>query len=113
MQHGLWDVSLRNGADGSLEVFVLGFLNSQNYFAAEPRPIPIGDWFHLEFFLRRAADASGEMALYQDGELLVEASGLVTDDTDWGQWFVGNIANALTPPDSTVYVDDITIGTSR
>ncbi len=47
------------------------------------------------------------------GQLLVEATGLQTDDTDWGQWFVGNIANALTPPDSTVYVDDITIGTSR
>jgi hypothetical protein len=112
-QHGLWDVSLRNGSDGSLEVFVFDFLNSQDRLAPVPRPIPIGAWFHLEFYLRRAADQSGEIALYQDGELVVQASGILTDDTSWGQWFVGNIANALTPADSTVYVDDITIGTSR
>jgi hypothetical protein len=112
-QHGLWDVSLRNGSDGSLEVFVYAFLHNQDRFAPQARTIPIGAWFHLEFYLRRAADASGEIALYQDGELVVEATGLVTDDTNSGQWFVGNIANALIPPDSTVYVDDITIGTSR
>jgi hypothetical protein len=111
--HGLWDVSLRNGSDGSLEVFVFDFLRMQDRLAAEPRPIPIGAWFHLEFYFRRAADETGAIALYQDGELLVEASDLVTDDTEWGQWFVGNIANALSPAESTVYVDDITIGTSR
>ena len=33
----------------------------------------------------------------------------MTDDSRWGQWFVGNYATALSPPSSTVYVDDVTI----
>jgi hypothetical protein len=112
-QHGLWDVSLRNGAGGRLEVYVYDFLRGVNRIAAEPRPIPIGAWFHLEFYFLRAADATGAIALYQDGELIVEASGIITDDSNFGQWYVGNIANALFPTTSTVYVDDITIETSR
>ena len=44
---------------------------------------------------------------------VLELTGLVTDDSAWGQWYVGNIANALSPSESTVYVDDITIGTTR
>jgi hypothetical protein len=112
-QHGLWDVSLRNGTDGNLEAYVYDFLRGTNLFGADPPPVPIGAWFHLEFYLRRAADDTGEIALYQDGELVVEATGLVTDDSNWGQWYVGNIANSLSPSQSTLYVDDITLGTSR
>jgi hypothetical protein len=112
-QHGLWDVSLRNGSDGNLEAYVYDFLHGTNHFGVDPPPVPIGAWFHLEFYLRRAADETGAIALYQDGQLVVEATGLVTDDSDWGQWYVGNIANALSPPQSTLYVDDVTLGTSR
>ena len=39
--------------------------------------------------------------------------GLVTDNTDFGQWYVGNFADALTPPGSTLYVDDVTIRAAR
>jgi hypothetical protein len=76
-------------------------------------PIPIGEWFHLELYLKRAADATGEVALYQDGELLFRATDLITDDSDWAQWYVGNLATDLTPPESTLYVDDVTIRSSR
>jgi hypothetical protein len=112
-QHGLWDVSLENTADGELEPIVFDFLNGRLRRAASPKPIPIGAWFHLEFYLERAADTSGSIALYRDGELVVEARGIETDDTRWGQWYVGNLATGLTPAESTVYVDDVTIQRSR
>jgi hypothetical protein len=112
-QHGLWDISLVNGADGELEVVVFDFLNGMARSPATPTPIPIGEWFHLELYLKRAADATGAFALYQDGALLMEAANLITDDTDWGQWYVGNLATGLTSPESTVYVDDVTIRTTR
>jgi hypothetical protein len=76
-------------------------------------PIPIQAWFQLELHLKRAADATGEVALYQDGQLLIDQKGLRTDDTSWGQWYVGNYADALTPPDFTLYVDDVTIRGTR
>ena len=49
------------------------------------------------------------ITLLQDGAQAVSLTGLVTDPTQWGQWYVGNYADDLTPPASTVYVDDVTV----
>jgi hypothetical protein len=111
-QHGLWDVSLINAANGELQLVVFDFLNSTVHPITNPPPIPIAAWFHIQLHLKRAADATGEMALYQDGQLLIRVSGLVTDDSSYGQWYVGNFATGLMPPESTLYVDDVSIDTS-
>jgi hypothetical protein len=89
--HGLWDVSLRSGTDGSLFAYLFDFLRNAVRVPAAAPPVPIGSWFQLEFRLRRAADATGEVALYQDGALLIELMGLATDDSNsaqctWGTW---------------------------
>lgn len=113
VQRGLWDISLESRPDGSLAVTVFDFLHGTTLRPARPKPIPIGAWFHLELYLHRAADATGEVALYQDGEKVLETKNLVTDDTRWGQWYVGNLATGLAPSDSVVYVDDVTIRSTR
>lgn len=106
--HGIWDVSLGNGPDGSLHLYVLGF--DGVFRTPDPAPpIPIGAWFRIQFRLKRAADATGAIALYQDGEPLIEEAPSATDDGEFGEWYVGNLATALTPPKSTVYVDDVSI----
>ena len=107
--HNLWDISLRSADDGRLFAYLFDFLNAGIRVPNAAPAVPIGSWFHLEFRLRRASNATGEVALYQDGTLLMELTGLPTDDTDYGQWYVGNYADALTPPSSTIYVDDVTI----
>ncbi len=112
-QHGLWDVSLVNATNGDLELVVYDFLNGVTLDAAPPVPVPIGSWFHLEFYLARAADATGAVALYQDDRLVVQTTNIVTDDSSWGQWYVGNYANGLSPANSTLYVDDVTISAAR
>jgi hypothetical protein len=112
-QHGLWDISLVNGATGDLEVVVFDFLNHVGRNPTPPAPIPIGSWFHLELYLARAPDATGEVALYLDDRLVVQATNIVTDDTNWGQWYVGNYATGLSPANSTLYVDDVTISATR
>lgn len=113
--HGTWDVSLVNGPNGQLKVVVFDFLwrgaPGGNVATALP-PAPIGKWFHLQLYLKRAKDATGEVALYQDGTRVAGFKNLVTDDTDWAQWFVGNYVTNLNPPDSTLYVDDVTIAAS-
>jgi hypothetical protein len=110
--HGLWDVSLVNGPGGKLNARVLDFLYSGpagGNAESSPVAVPIGAWFHLEFFLRRAKDRTGDVALYQDGVRVVHFANVVTDDSNWGQWYVGNLTDALNPAKSTVYVDDVTI----
>jgi hypothetical protein len=105
--HGLWDVSLANALDGTLHTAVYDFLRMRVLQTSVS--IPVGAWFHLEVFLRRAADGTGEFTLSQDGQVALNLTGLTTDDSRWGQWFVGNYAMAISPASSTVYVDDVTI----
>jgi len=106
---GLWDVSLTSGTNAPLASEVYDFLDTSILDGG--LAIPIGQWFHLEVFLRPTSDGGGEFTLTQDGQVVAAVSGVETDDTRWGQWFVGNFATALSPSSSTVYVDDVTIGT--
>jgi hypothetical protein len=99
---------LVNGPSGDLDLRVL----QPKGGTTSAKSVPIGKWFHIVFFWKRAKDTSGEVSLYQDGERVVDLTNLVTDDSDWDQWYVGNLATALQPPQSTVYVDDITIRAS-
>jgi hypothetical protein len=104
---GLWDVHLTNDTTGALILELYSrFLNSDARFSP---PVPIGRWFHVVLYLKRAKDASGAVALYLDQQKVVESTNLVTDDTDWAQWYVGNLASAVDPPECTVYLDDVTI----
>lgn len=107
--HTLWDVSVVTATDGSLSLYLYDNLTASVRMPDVTRPLPIGSWVHVELRLVRAKDATGEVALYQDGTLLLERTGLVTDDSDLGQWYVGDLTSSLTPPDSTLYVDDVTI----
>jgi hypothetical protein len=107
--HNLWDVSLRVGDEGSLHLYLRDFLGNAGPLPDITVEAPVGAWFHIEFELVRAADATGSVVLRQDGQELFSASSIVTDDSEWGQWYVGNLARSLTPPESTVYVDDITL----
>ena len=106
---GLWDVSLGNAMDGSLFLYLFDFLGPGVRTPQNPPEVPIGVWFHVEFRLRRAADATGEVELRQDGVPVMGLTGIVTDNTSFGQWYVGNLADGLMPPESTVYVDDVSI----
>lgn len=110
--HGLWDVSMDDSAGNGLAVYIYGAVKSNGHFGqADSKPIPKDRWFQLEFYLKRAADATGEVALYQDGEELIRRASIVTDDSPFGEWYVGNYAGSLDDTSSTVsvYVDDVTI----
>jgi hypothetical protein len=106
---GLWDISLVNDNSGGLRLAVYNFLGSTPDLSGAP-PIPIGSWFHIEMFLKRAADATGEVSVYQDGVSIAHLTNIITDDTTYGQWYVGNLATQLDPAESTLYVDDVSVG---
>jgi hypothetical protein len=91
-------------------LYLFDFLRGSVRTPDAPPAVPVGKWFHVEVRLRRAADATGQVVLSQGGTEILNLTDLSTDDSDWGQWYVGNLEDALTPPDSTVYVDDVSIG---
>jgi len=106
--HGLWDVSLAVEDDGTLRVFVFDFLRFMTLTTDGPT-VPVGEWFQLEVYFARAADETGEFAVYQDGELTLDLAALSTDDSSQGQWYLGNLALSLTPSANTLYIDDVSI----
>lgn len=110
-QHNLWDVSMDDSAGNGLEAFIYDAIHDEHYGQTDPRPVPTDRWVHFEFYWKRATDATGEVALFQDGEEIVRRSGIVTDDSPFGAFYVGNYTASLTQATTTVtlYVDDVTV----
>lgn len=114
----LWDVLIENNDTGGLHLVVKGRSVVEGEYwqvPGETPTIPIGEWFHIELYLKLASDSTGEIALYQNGKLYLQKTELKTDfdDSMLGQWYVGNLAYALDPPQSTVYVDDVSVRRTR
>ncbi len=108
--HYLWDLSLKNDGNGGLRLDVLDYLPHGTLPGLAGAPaIPVAAWFHVELFLKRASDATGAVAVYQDGQAIWQVDNLITDDSQVGQWYLGNLATDLDPSESTVYVDDVTV----
>ena len=97
--HGLWDVSLVNLADaGPLHVVSFDFLTGSTPDASAVPPVPIGRWFHIEVYFKRASDGTGELSFLQDGVPAVTLTGLATEktgDTGWGQLVRRELANGI------------------
>lgn len=110
----LWDVQLTQGSDDLIRLSIYDFLTPRQIDIPTAPPIPLGKWFHVEFLFGRATDGTGEIALYQDGDLLFDWTG-TTDkaDSEWEQWYVGSLAVGQAPKETTVYVDDVTIDATR
>ncbi len=109
---GFLDVSLIN-ANGGLQLAVYGANYVPIGAQANYPPVPIGSWFHIQVEVTRAAGQTGEVALYQDGQQIFDATDVATDNSLVGQFYVGNLAQSLSPALSTVYVDDVTISATR
>ncbi|HWA76029.1 MAG TPA: LamG-like jellyroll fold domain-containing protein [Polyangiaceae bacterium] len=104
---GLWDISIATATNGELGLYIRK--GGETKGIGETPPIPIGVWFQVEVFFRRAADDTGELTLYQDGQKIASITGESTDTFTWGQWYVGNLSDGLMPNDFTLYVDDVSI----
>jgi hypothetical protein len=118
-QEPLWNISLASGPNGAPALTAYSPLDGgQRYPMRRTVPIPIGSWFRIKFFLERASDGTGRASLYQDDTLLFDMDEIVTDGVGasaFGQWYVGNLASigGLMPPDSTIYVDDVSVSAPR
>lgn len=110
----LWDVSLLNNSNGDLrlEIYCPLFRHYPDKVPdqANHPPIPIGSWFHIEVYWKRATDDTGAVRVYQDGERVFELVDVITDNSiERLQWYVGNLVDSKSPFESTVYVDDLTM----
>jgi hypothetical protein len=108
---GVLDVSLI-AEDQDLHLAVFGKDHERIGEAMHSASVPFGSWFHVQVYLKRGDDMTGEVALYQDGEQVFDVTDLPDETSPLSQWYVGNLADDLTPSASTVYVDDVTLSST-
>jgi hypothetical protein len=108
-----WDVTLEERPGVGLVAHVYEFSTRRVHQQPQPVAVPIGRWFQLELFLKRASDETGAVALYQDGTEVLRLEEIAPDDSPFGQFYVGNLATRLNPPNYTLYVDDVSIRLSK
>jgi hypothetical protein len=72
--------------------------------------VPVGRWFHVETYLKQAADFAGRLSVWQDGQLLYDMAGVKTKYPAGDQrWSVNNFSDGLLPSVATLFVDDATV----
>ncbi len=108
------DVTLVNPASGDPHLIVYNFELAVLPDQSRKPKVPFDSWFHIEMYLKRAVDDTGELILYQDGTIIFQATKVKTDNSSGrGVWHVGSWVADDTPGASTLYVDDITIRATR
>ena len=117
--HRLWDVSIcnadrcspapENGSAGGLRLYWYDQIqNREAPVPAGPVALPIGKWFRLDVRWLRS-NGTEEIEILQDGERAIFVTNLRADDSKWRQWYLGNLATALTPSSNTLFIDDVSI----
>lgn len=94
-----------------LEFYLYSKTNSPaSYGQAEPVPIPIGRWFHLEARYVQSASNNGRITFWQDGVQILDVENVVTILEGNAIWGIGNYTNHIVggtvDGTATVYFDD-------
>jgi hypothetical protein len=109
----IWDVNLIPGAPGTIIAHLYNYSTKTNVEQTFPIPVPLGTWVHFEVMLRKAADATGQVTVWQDGVQILDNPGVITAPTDWVQWDAGGASTDILPTPAVIYVDDAAISISR
>jgi hypothetical protein len=108
----IWVVNVAADEDGTMRLYLwdaLGQTPFPGLATRVERALPVGRWVHIELYVERATTPTGRIALFQDGELLLDLVDRVTAVSADLQWSVNNYSDAVTPSDVVIYVDDASI----
>ena len=110
----IWDVNLIPRPDGSIIAHLYNYVTITNFEQVLPIPVPVARWVHFEVLLRKAADATGRVAVWQDGVPIIDVANIITAETDWVQWDAGGASTdlGLSAP-AAIFMDDAAISLAR
>ena len=108
----IWDVNLYPLPAGGLAAQLYDYVTQVNLRQTTPVSAPLDSWFQLEILFSKSTDATGRIAIWQDGTLVLDNPDVATVQNDWVQWDAGGASDAMSPP-STIYLDDAAISLTR
>jgi hypothetical protein len=90
-----------------------GEFGGQNY-RQTIKDLPVGEWVHIEAFLRQSAAFDGRIVVWQDGvEILNQGAVKTRYPAMSDEWSVNNYTAAIVPSPAIIYLDDAVISTTR
>ncbi|MCP4149047.1 MAG: hypothetical protein GY757_14965, partial [bacterium] len=123
----VWVLELRNRDNGTM-YFMLRWKGKMagpaegegaglKHYHQELMDVPVGQWFHLEVYLKQSEAYNGQIAVWQDGVEIYNMNKVKTKYPDsWQEWSVNTYTDhtdGVTPRFFTMYVDDAVVSTSR
>ena len=109
----LWDIGVERRPNGDLALLFFDHMTLADVQAPPDNVVPVGRWVHLEAYFEYAPPQSTHITIWQDGTQVMDLKNLGPASSDHLYWAIGNGANGLAPPASTIYVDDAAISTVR
>jgi hypothetical protein len=105
-------LNVGNRTDGSMNLYLYDWQRRISH--ATSAVIPVGRWIRIEAFYKCAADNTGRVAFWLDGQLLLDITGRSTRYSDGDcQWSIDNYSDGINPTPATFYVDDLSIALTR
>lgn len=116
--YAAWDINLYTQANGLLAAQLYDFKDTDTQQSPPVIAFPTDEWVQLEVFLSKAVptDAgtpTGKIAVWQNGQLILERQGVSTVMNDFLEWNVGGTSNSISPIPASIYLDDAAISLVR
>jgi hypothetical protein len=87
---------------------------AERFYIQDAKDVPIRKWFNVEIYLRQSDSFTGKLIVWQDGTKIFDLNGVRTRLPSGDQRYsVNNYSNGLDSPIATLYIDDVTISTTR
>lgn len=119
-----WKLEVRNDPDGTMRIVPVwkgpipgpheGDGIDNHLYYQNLTSIPVGQWFHLEVYLKQSENFDGHIMAWQDGIEILNEQNVRTKYPGGNQgWSVNNYGEGLKPTPTTLYIDDVAISTER
>ena len=103
-----------NRPDGDMYLYLgRGEDSGGGSWGQHAKDLPVGRWVHIEAHYEKAADRGGRVAVWQDGERILDVGGVQTANSGDLGWAVVSYGEGIAPDPVVVYVDDAAIATAR
>ena len=110
-----WQLGIENDSKGTMYFGMFNWVNSKRY-TQRIKTVPARQWTHLEVYYKQSANNTGHITVWHDGTQIYDVDGITTmfsDSSESASWSVNNYGDRLNPNPFTVFVDDMTVSTTR
>lgn len=109
----VWTLNLQSNGDGTMSSYFYTKRNTPNgrpHNVSNPN-IPVGEWFHLEAFVKQGNNNSGHLKFWINGQLAADWPNVTTTLDDHARWSINNYTGGIDGGTATIYYDDAAAST--